>query len=121
MGRSAVGKEIEEARTLDPDEHALLSGKRGASRLAFAVLVRFFTGEGRFPEPTEEIDAVAHVARQVGVPPQEYGFYDRGGRTTEYHRVQIEEAFGFRPATAEDADALADWLLEEAVPREYDL
>ncbi|MDP9474213.1 MAG: Tn3 family transposase [Actinomycetota bacterium] len=115
-------EELEEAWNMGPDEHALLSGKRGATRLGFAVLVRFFAREGRFPEPPEEIDvdAVAHVARQVGIPAAEYARYDRGGRTHEYHRAQVREAFGFRSATVEDADALADWLLGEVAPREYD-
>ena len=54
------------------------------------------------------------------MPAEEYEAYDPRGRTAEYHRAQIREAFGFRPAMAGDADALADWLLEEAAPREYD-
>ena len=101
----------------------MLAGKRGATRLGFAVVLRFFASEGRFPEPAEEIDgeAVSHVARQVGVPAGEYEAYDARGRTAEYHRAQIREAFGFRPATAEDADALAEWLSEEVGAREYDL
>ena len=39
---------------------------------------------GRFPEPAEELDgeAVAHVARQVGVPAEEYETYDPRGRAT---------------------------------------
>lgn len=110
-----------EAWTLGPDEHALLSGKRGATRLGFAVLVRFFAKEGRFPEPTKDIDeqSVACVAGQVGVPAEYYWSYDHRSRTAEYHRARIREAFGSRPATVEDADALADWLSVEAAPREY--
>ena len=78
--------------------------------------------EGLFPEPAEEIDAeaVSHVARQVGVLAKEYRANARSERTVEYHRAQIREAFGFRPATAWDVDELAGWLLEEAAPREYD-
>ncbi len=116
-------EELREAWVLGPDEHALLSSKRnGPTRLTFAVLVRFFAHEGRFPVPTEEIDAeaVAYVARQVGVPAEEYESYDGQGRTADYHRAQIREAFGFRPATVEDAEKLAGWLSEEVAPREYD-
>ena len=122
--RPSSGEELEETWTLGPDEHALLSGKRGPTRLGFAVLLRFFARKGRFPEPREEeieAGAVAHVAGQVGVPAGEYARYDRGGRTAEYHRAQVREAFGFRPATVEDTEALTDWLSEEIVPREYDL
>jgi hypothetical protein len=55
--------EVEEAWTLGPDEHALLSGKRGATRLGFAITLGFFARHGRFPAP-EEIheDAIEHVA-----------------------------------------------------------
>ena len=119
----AAREELEEAWTLGPDELVMLAGKRGPTRLGFAVMLRFFAREGRFPEPAEEIDAdaIAHVALQVGVPAEEYDGYDARGRTAEYHRAQVREAFGFRPATVEDAEALAAWLSEEAAPREYDL
>jgi hypothetical protein len=81
----------EESWTLGPDEHALLSEKRGAARLDFAVSLRFFARLGRFPHPSEkEIDgeAVAHV--------EEYASYGRASRTHEYYRAQIREAFVFR-------------------------
>ena len=122
--RPSSGEELEEAWALGPDEHALLLGKRGPTRLGFAVLLRFFARKGRIAEPRgEEIEAgaVAHVAGQVGVPAGEYARYDRDGRTAEYHRAQAREAFGFRPATVEDTKALTDWLSEGIVPREYDL
>ena len=114
-------EELEEAWTLGPDEHALLGGKRGPTRLGFAVLIRFFARHGRFPA-TEEIDeaAVEYVAAQVDVVAAEYHSYDHRGRTAEYHRAQLREAFGFRPATTEDAAELADWLLGEVAPYEYD-
>ena len=37
-----TGEGIEEAWTLGPDEILLVVGKRGPTRLGFAVLVRFF-------------------------------------------------------------------------------
>ena len=122
MQRRKSEEEIEEAWTLGPDEHILLSGKRGgATRLGFAVVLRFFAREGRFPDPEEiEKDAVECVASQVDVAAAEYRAYDHHGRTAEYHRAQIREAFGFRPATTGDADELAAWLLEEVAPYEYD-
>lgn len=41
--------------------------------------------------------AVAHVARQVGVPAEEYGAYDPRGRAAEYHRAQVREASASAP------------------------
>lgn len=113
MKRPWTREELQEAWTLGPDEHALVSGKRGSTRLGFAVLLRLFAHKGRFPYP-EEVNAeeVAHVARQIGVPATEYAAYDHLGRTADYHRAQIREAFGFRPATVEDAEKLVGWLSE---------
>ena len=114
-------EELEETWTLGPDEHALLSGKRGFTRLGFAVVLRFFARRGRFPAPEEiDEDAIEYVALQVDVDAAEYRAYDHRGRTAEYHRAQIREAFGFRQATAGDADELASWLLDEVAPYEYD-
>jgi len=48
------------------------------------------------------------------------GLRDHEGRTAEYLRAQILEAFGFRPATAGEAEELAEALLGEAAPYEYD-
>ncbi len=48
------------------------------------------------------------------------GLRDHEGRTAEYLRAQILEAFGFRPATAGEAEELAEALLAEAAPYEYD-
>lgn len=117
-------EDLEEAWTLGPDEHALLSGRRGSTRLGFAVLVRFFSLEGRLPA-TEEVSAVseeevAYVAGQVDVQATEYHSYDHQGRTAESHRAQIREAFGFKPSTNRDADELATWLLVDVAPYEYD-
>ena len=55
---------------LSPDERALLSNKTGATRLRFAVLLKVFQYEGRFPACREDVAVpiVAHLAKQTGVP-----------------------------------------------------
>ncbi|MCQ8836471.1 DUF4158 domain-containing protein [Streptomyces malaysiensis] len=59
--------------TLLKDEQGLVSGKRGATRLGFAVLLKFYTQYGRFPRGRFELpgEAVEFVARQVQVPAAE--------------------------------------------------
>ncbi|MFF4214736.1 DUF4158 domain-containing protein [Streptomyces nondiastaticus] len=51
-------------------EQGLVAGKRGATRLGFAVLLKFYTQYGRFPRGRFELpgEAVESVARQVQVP-----------------------------------------------------
>ena len=98
--------------TLLKDERELVAGKRGPTRLGFALLLKFYARSGRFPRGRAELDddAVAFVARQVGVPASDLGFYDWAGSPIEYHRAQIRRHLGFRECTAEDAGKLTGWL-----------
>jgi len=69
--------ELVEHWTLLDDERELVAGKRGSTRLGFAVLLKFYARAGRFPGGRAELasDAVAFVARQVQVDPGEWGAY----------------------------------------------
>ena len=62
--------ELIEHWTLIGGELAEVAGKRGPTRLAFALLLKFYTRRGRFPRGRGELpdEAVAYVARQVKVP-----------------------------------------------------
>jgi hypothetical protein len=62
--------ELVEHWTLLKDEQVLVSGKRGATRLGFAVLLKSYTQYGRFPRNRIELpgEAVEFVARQVVLP-----------------------------------------------------
>ncbi|MDQ3638690.1 MAG: DUF4158 domain-containing protein, partial [Actinomycetota bacterium] len=122
MKRRWTEEELIERWTLGPDELLLLANKTGATRLGFAVLLRFFAGEGRFPRSKGEVpgQVVSYVGGQVGVPAEEYIRYDWQGRTVKYHRSQVRRYFGFREATVEDGEAFASWLAGEALPREQD-
>ncbi|GAA3446976.1 DUF4158 domain-containing protein [Planomonospora venezuelensis] len=83
--------ELVEHWTILDEERDLIAGKRDATRLGFAILLKFYTQHGRFPrgrsEPPE--DVVEHVAKQVRVPASELGFYEWSGSTIEYHRSQM--------------------------------
>jgi len=84
-------EEGDERWALGQAERALLANKSGATRLGFAVLLKMFQAEGRFPRRGEDVPAAAveAIARQVGVPAVEWRRYAWGGRTAEYHRAQI--------------------------------
>ena len=49
MKRDWNADELVEHWTLPPGEKALLANKTGPTRLGFAVLLKFFQHEGRFP------------------------------------------------------------------------
>ena len=104
--------ELVEHWTLLGDERELVAGKRGATRLGFALILKFYARHGRFPAGRSELpdEVVAFVAKQVKVPASELGFYEWSGSTIEYHRNQVREHFGFRVCSVADADKLTDWL-----------
>ena len=124
MKRNWTEGELVGRWTLFPDELALVGSKTGHTRLGFAVMVRFFAGEGRFPRDKHEVPAqvLRFVGEQVGESAGTEGWlrYDWGGRAIKYHRAQIREFFDFREATVEDGEEVASWLLEEVLPREQD-
>jgi hypothetical protein len=108
-----VARELDQDGLIDrwslvADELALVAGKRGATRLGFAVLLRFYTDRGQFPRGRSEIpdSAIEYVARQVGVSATDFAFYEWSGRTIEFHRGQIRRALGFRECGVADADKL---------------
>ena len=121
MKRHWEHEELVEHWTVDVEDRILLSNKTGATRLGFAVLLKFFQQEGRFPQQKNEVPGIviAFLATQVGVAPEAYVQYAWQGRTIEYHRAQIREALGFRESTVEDADTVTAWLVERVLPREH--
>jgi hypothetical protein len=74
MKRQWTRDELAEHWTLAPDELELLANKSGATRLGFAVLMKTFMLEGRFPRQKHELPGVviAHLAKQVDVPAEVY-------------------------------------------------
>jgi len=79
--------ELTEFWTLDPGEMSLLANKAGASRLGFAVLLKFFGREARFPSADEvPVEVVDFVSRQVGVDFGEFDSCDWTGRSWKRHR-----------------------------------
>jgi TnpA family transposase len=104
---------------VDEDWH-LVGNKSSATRLGFALLLKFFEIEARFPRVADEVPpaAVAYVGEQVKVDPVEFARYQWSGRAIERHRVQIRAAFGFREFAKGDEPKLAGWLAEEVCPVE---
>jgi hypothetical protein len=82
--------------TLVGDELELLRNKSGATRLGFAVLLKFLLWHGRFPRALRELpdDAVAHLARQVRVSAGELAAFDLASRTAKRHRTEIRAYTG---------------------------
>src|SRR4030095_10960308 len=90
--------------TLLPSERELLANKSGATRLGFAVMLKVFALDGRFPTSIHDIPTliVVYVAQQVCVAPELYPKYAWRGRSSTNHRSQIREFYHFREASSQD-------------------
>lgn len=88
--------ELIEHWTLRADEIDLVAVKHGDSKLAFALLLRFYGRFGRFPRNRGELhpDAVEFMARAVKADPAELAGYDWSGRTIKRHRHEIRATSG---------------------------
>lgn len=120
MARTVDEDELIEHWTLIGEELELLAGKRGPTKLAFALLLKFHQQHGRFPRGRTELpeDAVEFVARAVKVPALDLALYRWEGRTFEYHRSQIRTFTGFRECTVADGDKATEWLAGNVCPSE---
>ncbi|MFB9682048.1 Tn3 family transposase [Streptosporangium vulgare] len=104
--------ELVEHWTVLNDEAGLVNAKQENTRLAFALLLKFYTQHGRFPRGRAEFpdEVVDYVARQTKTPASTLGRYEWSGRTIERHRREIRDHLGFRECSAADADTLTGWL-----------
>ncbi len=120
MRREWEPEDVVACWTLIEADWALVANKSGATRLGFALLLKFFELEARFPRHLGELPpaAVAYVGAQTKVDPGVLADYDWSGRTIKYHRSQIRDALGFREATRADEEALTVWLAAEVAPTE---
>ena len=105
--------ELLDSWTLVDDDVTLMGKKSGATRVGFAVLLKFFQHHARFPTGPSELPlgALDYIAAQISVPNIELGPY-WGGRSIKYHRAEIRSHFGFREFTSADEARLAAWLAE---------
>lgn len=118
MRREWEPEELIACWTLVDGDRERLANKAGATRLGFALMLKFFEFEARFPSNASELPptAVNYVAEQVDIDPEQLAGYDWSGRTIKYHRAQIREALGFREVTRTDEQRLTDWLATEVCP-----
>lgn len=118
MRQEWTPEELVDDWAIEPGDRELIGNKTGATRLGFALLLKFFQIEGRIPTYAEEVPAAAvgYVASEVGVDAVLFAKYAWTGRTIEYHRRQIRDRYGTRPASEDDEAQLAVWLAGQVCP-----
>ncbi|WP_406353489.1 Tn3 family transposase [Streptomyces sp. NBC_01635] len=114
MGRDLGLDGVVDHFALSGDEVGWLRNKSGATRLGFAVQLKFLTWRGRFPKMRLELppDAVEHVAKQVGVTASELGFYDFTSRAAKRHRSELRNLTGWHECSVTDQVKLVSHLVD---------
>ncbi len=103
---------------LPNERHLVLSKKSNANRLGFAVLLKCFQLEARFPNKKQDvpIDIVQYLGKQIGASIEDFfEHYGWGGKERSYtdHRKAIRNLFGFRELSAKENNLLVEWLDEQ--------
>ncbi len=118
MKRQWTDEELEAHFLLQPAELDLVGGsKTDHNLLGFAVLLKYFQYEGRFPSQKQDIPAALtlHLAHQLGIAPEEFLSYDWEGRMIKTHRTAIRTFLGYRETTQQDEETLITWLCQEVL------
>lgn len=103
--------------TLDTEELELVqSNNKEKNRLAFAVMLKFFQANGRYPTKKDAIEPMilSSLATQLKVSPILFEPIYLGTRVSERFRRKIREFLGFKIAKLADAETLITWLMEQA-------
>jgi hypothetical protein len=122
MKRYWSTQELREHWSLPVEERSLLAKRTPRSQLSFAVLLKYFQLEGRFPRDRREAarTAVEDLAQQFDVLPVQFAACDWHGRTGKARRRAMRAWLGCRRAIAADATDLLAWLRREMLPQDPD-
>lgn len=104
---------------LSDDELVLTKAKNNdKNRLGFAVLLKYFQLENRYPRHIKFIDPLMlnTIANQLNIPSSMIDQFDWEGRSTKRFRQEIREFFRYRKATVDDVLALKAWLFKNIFP-----
>ncbi|QHV47264.1 DUF4158 domain-containing protein [Bacillus cereus] len=90
--------------TFLPNEIRLIGNATGKTRLRFAVLLKFYQYQVRFPLQNQEIPEaiINYIVKQLKLKSEIFDQYNWSGRTLVFHRVQIRDFFGFREGTEKE-------------------
>jgi len=118
MKRQWTNEELIDHFTLSPQELDLIGdSKTDHNLLGFAVLLKYFQYEGRFPSQKHDVPSIVivHLAQQLGVVPEKIIPYDWEGRSIKAHRAAIRAFLHVREATLSDEEAIIEWLCQHVL------
>jgi hypothetical protein len=105
--------------SLDTHELKLVKPKQSSNQLAFAVMLKFFQLEGRYPVNGEVIPEalITCLANQLGIEVSGMENFNWENRSIERFRGEIRKLLGYRKFSTADSKRLVTWLLKQVLPQ----
>ena len=96
--------------SLTSEERALLNNKTPYGRLGFAILLKYFQNEGRFPEQINDVPSVVlvYLANQLDTDRSDLEDYALNSRMSQRDRKEILRFLGIRRSTIQDRRELRE-------------
>lgn len=98
------------------DEELTLAKSKNSdmNKLGFAILLKYFKLENRYPKHIKYIDPLMlnTIANQLNISVVIINTFDWEGRSTKRFRQEIRQLLGYRKATLTDISDLKIWLTE---------
>lgn len=106
-----IDEEIE-AFILSDREMAFVTTKYRATRIGFAVMLKYFQMEHQFPVEKNDIppDMPLFIAKQLQLSPDAFTTFQFDSKTAYRQRQEILQFCGFREENEGDRKSLQDWL-----------
>lgn len=101
---------------LDSEELRIIQTKPFKSKLHFAIMLKFFRTENRFPVNDDVIspEMMQFISNQLNIN-TEITAIDWENRTSERFRQEIQDFLGYKKATLADSEKLISWLIENVL------
>jgi hypothetical protein len=105
---------------LDTEELTLIQSKCSVeNHLAFAVMLKFFQCEGRYPTQADTISPVMinSLSAQLNCGHDiDFDYYDWISRTAKRFRQEIRILLDYKEASATDSKQFIQWVIEKILP-----
>ena len=104
---------------LDTEELILIHSKFSVeNHLAFAVMLKFFQLEGRYPTQADTISPamISSLAAQLDGNSINFDHYNWKSRTAKRFRQEIRTLFDYKEASATDSEQFIQWMIEKILP-----
>ncbi|CAN5252091.1 hypothetical protein BH10PSE19_BH10PSE19_18930 [soil metagenome] len=105
-----------DAFSLDSEEFIRIKTKyTGKNQLAFAVMLKFFQIEGRYPSYKNSIPdrLISCLPTQLNLRQQSLDNFNWNSITAKRFRQEIRELLGYKKATVADGQRLIEWLMDK--------